>query len=124
MKEVLKLKPREVQEYTLKSRYEELPHAGKHGAPITEVIEWAQAHCWCESGDVGNIATDVKYGAVIPIWCPQNSLFITRGSFQQNMVRWTDRRHDMLNLTSENKIGIYLSNHFIHYGSGDPQGKK
>ena len=42
---------------------------------------------------------------VIPIWCPQNSLFVMGGSYQENMVHWTDRRLDMLMVTTDEGLG-------------------
>ena len=83
-------------------------NAGKQVVPSTKAIDWVTQNYWCKSADRGKIAHYVANKLVIPIWCPQNSLFIMGGSFQQNMVRWTDRRSEMLMVTTEE--GLHNSN--------------
>ena len=68
-------------------------------------MEWIAKHHWTKVEDMGKLSHYLSTGLVIPIWCPQNSLVVMGGSFPENMIHWTDRRSDMLRVTTEFGLG-------------------
>ena len=60
--------------------------------PGNRFIEWVYTKYCSRTADKGKLSVYCLKGLVIPVCCPPNSLVVMGGSFQENMVHWTDKR--------------------------------
>ena len=74
-------------------------------APNNKTIEAVHQKYGCKSADKGKLKTYLANNLVLPVRCQPNSLIVMGGTFQENMIHWTDSRQEMLKLLSPGGLG-------------------
>jgi hypothetical protein len=55
----------------------------KPNAPGNKSIDWIKARWGRKTADNGKLRCYAEENPVIPVWCPQNSVLVMGGTFQQ-----------------------------------------
>ena len=64
----------------------------KHDVSVNKSIDWIKARWSRKTEDSGKLHYYAEEHLVIPAWCPQNSVLVMGGTFQQHMCHWTEKR--------------------------------
>ena len=85
----------------------------KHDVSGNKSIDWMMARWNRKTADNGKLRYYAEENLVIPVWCPQNSVLVMGGTFQENMCQWTEKREDMLKLAANplHQIDLDHNNH-------------
>jgi hypothetical protein len=59
-------------------------------------IDWIHQKFEGRSADKGKLAFYLQKDCVVPIWVPANSIIVMGGTFQENMIHWTDIKGENL----------------------------
>jgi hypothetical protein len=61
-----------------------------------ESMDWLWNRLSHKKADTGKQAMHLSNGCIVPIWAPENSIIVMGGTFQENMIHWTEARKDIL----------------------------
>ena len=79
-------------------------------------IKWIHERFQSKSADKGILAFYLQKDCVVPIWAPANSIIVMGGTFQENMIHWTDRRKDLLK-SLDRPFNLSLEPHLKHFAA-------